>query len=103
MVADLLVCPGFETEELNLLIDLGTNGEMVLGNKDRLVATSTAAGPAFEGGNITCGTASIPGSISRVKIQNHRAIVKTIQDKTPPVGICGTGLISAISQLRQHK
>ena len=103
VVADLLVCPGFETEELSLLIDLGTNGEMVLGNKDRLLATSTAAGPAFEGGNITCGTASIPGSISRVKIQNHRAIVKTIQDKTPPMGICGTGLISAISQLRQHK
>ena len=102
VVADLLVCPAFETEELSLLIDLGTNGEIVLGNKDKLLVTSTAAGPAFEGGNIACGTASVPGSISRVKIQNQRAIVKTIQDKTPPVGICGTGLISAISQLRQH-
>lgn len=103
VVAGLLACPGFETEEISLLIDLGTNGEMVLGNKDKLAATSAAAGPAFEGGNIVCGTASIPGSISKVKIQNQRAVVKTIQDKMPPVGICGTGLISAISQLRQNK
>ena len=103
IVADLLVCPGFETEEISLLIDLGTNGEMVLGNKEKLLVTSTAAGPAFEGGNITCGTASVPGSISQVKIQNQRAVVKTIQDKIPPVGVCGTGLISAISQMREHK
>ena len=102
VVAGLLVCPGFETEEINLLIDLGTNGEMVLGNKDKLVATSAASGPAFEGGNIVCGTASIPGSISKVKIQNQRAVVKTIWDKMPPVGICGTGLVSVISQLRQN-
>lgn len=102
VVAGLLVCPGFETEEVSLLIDLGTNGEMVLGNKDKLVATSVAAGPAFEGGNIVYGTASIPGSISKLKIQNQRAVVKTIQDKMPPVGVCGTGLISAISQLRQN-
>lgn len=102
VVADLLVCPGFETEELSLLIDLGTNGEMVLGNKDKLLATSTAAGPAFEGGNITCGTASIPGSISRVKIENRRAVVKTIQNKFPPVGICGTGLVSAVTELLEN-
>ena len=102
VVADVLVCPGFETEELSLLIDLGTNGEMVLGNKDKMLATSTAAGPAFEGGNIVCGMASVPGSISRVKIQNQRAVIKTIQDKLPPKGICGTGLISAISQLKQN-
>lgn len=103
VVADIITCQEFETEELTLLIDLGTNGEMVLGNKDKLLVTSTAAGPAFEGGNISCGTASIPGSICRVKIQNHKAIVKTIKDQLPPVGICGTGLISAIAQLKQNK
>ncbi len=103
IVADILTCPGFETDAICLLIDLGTNGEMVLGNKDRLLATSTAAGPAFEGGNIICGTASIPGSICRVKIQNQKAVTKTIKDEMPPTGICGTGLVSVIAQLKQNK
>ena len=103
IVAGILSCPGFETKEISLLIDLGTNGEMVLGDQEKLLATSTAAGPAFEGGNIVCGTASIPGSIDRVKVQNRKAVVKTIQNKMPPIGICGTGLVSAIAQLKQNK
>ena len=103
IVAGILCCPGFETKEISLLIDLGTNGEMVLGDQEKLLVTSTAAGPAFEGGNIVCGTASIPGSIDRVKVQNRKAVVKTIQNKMPPIGICGTGLVSAISQLKQNK
>lgn len=103
IVADILTCPKFETEEISLLIDLGTNGEMVLGNKDRLLTASTAAGPAFEGGNIICGTAGIPGSVCQVKIQNQRAVIKTIKNIMPPVGICGTGLVSAIAQLKQSK
>lgn len=103
IVAGILSCPGFETKEISLLIDLGTNGEMVLGDQEKLLVTSTAAGPAFEGGNIVCGTASIPGSIDRVKVQNRKAVVKTIQNKMPPIGICGTGLVSAIAQLKQNE
>ncbi len=103
IVAGLCVCPGFGSEELSLFLDLGTNGEMVLGNKNRMLATSVAAGPAFEGGNISCGTASIPGSISRVKISNRKAIIGTIDKKMPPIGICGSGLISAVAQLLQEK
>ena len=103
IVAGILSCAGFETSDICLLLDLGTNGEMVLGNKEKLLVTSTAAGPAFEGGNITCGTASIPGSIDKVKIQNQKAIIKTIKNEMPPVGICGTGLVSAIAQLRRNK
>lgn len=103
IVAGLMACDLFQTEELNLLIDLGTNGEMVLGNKQRVLVTSTAAGPAFEGGNIVCGTASIPGSISMVKIQNQRTILKTIQNKMPPIGICGTGLLSVVTELLKNK
>lgn len=102
VVADLVVCPAFQTEEISLLIDLGTNGEMVLGNREKKIATSVAAGPAFEGGNISCGTAGIPGAISRVKIQHYRAVIKTIQEILPPVGICGTGLISAVAQLKEQ-
>lgn len=103
IVAGILACPLFETEGISLLLDLGTNGEIVLGNKEKLLVTSTAAGPAFEGGNITCGTASIPGSIDRVKIQNQKAIVKTIKNQMPPIGICGTGLVSVIAQLLENK
>lgn len=103
IVADLLICPEFEEKEISLLLDLGTNGEMVLGNKEKLLVTSTAAGPAFEGGNISHGTASVPGSICQVKIQNQRAVVRTIREEMPPIGICGTGLISAVAQLKHNK
>lgn len=103
ITAGLRACPGFKSEDLNLFLDLGTNGEMVLGNKNRMLATSVAAGPAFEGGNISCGTASIPGSISRVKISNRKAIIGTIDKKMPPIGICGSGLISVVAQLLQEK
>lgn len=102
VTAGMLACASFETKELSLLLDLGTNGEMVLGNQDRLLAASTAAGPAFEGGNITCGMASAPGAISRVKLQNNRAVVQTIGNKMPPAGICGSGLISVIAELKRN-
>lgn len=102
VAAGMLACASFETKELSLLLDLGTNGEMVLGNRDRLLAASAAAGPAFEGGNITCGMASVPGAVSRVKLQNNRAVVQTIENKMPPAGICGSGLISLIAELKRN-
>lgn len=100
IVAGMQVCHEFYGDKLTFLLDLGTNGEMVFGNKDRLLCTSAAAGPAFEGGNITCGTGSIPGAVSMVKIHNRKAIVKTISDSRPVTGICGTGIVSAIAQLK---
>ena len=103
VAAGLLACPDFDDDKICYFLDLGTNGEMVLGNGDRRLATSVAAGPAFEGGNITCGTASIPGSICRVKIVKGKPIIGTIGQKMPPIGICGSGLISAIAQLRKER
>lgn len=103
ITADILICPGFFEEGISLLLDMGTNGEMVIGNKNRLIASSTAAGPAFEGGNITCGTGSIPGAISQIKIMNRRAVIGTIGGKQPPVGICGTGIIEAIAELKKNR
>ena len=103
IVAGMLACPGFDGKEISYFLDLGTNGEMVLGNRDSMIATSVAAGPAFEGGNIICGTASVPGSICREKISNRKPIIGTIGKKIPPVGICGSGLISVIAQLRKEK
>lgn len=103
IVAGLQMCSSFDGEELSFLLDLGTNGEMVIGNKKKMFSTSAAAGPAFEGGNITCGTGSIPGAISQVKIQNRRAVVKTIEGSKKVRGICGTGIVSAIAELKLSK
>ncbi len=98
IVAGLYTC-GFDAkEEYSLLIDLGTNGEIALGNKDKIIVTSTAAGPAFEGGNITFGVGSIEGAISGVVIDEEGAHIRTIAEKEP-VGICGTGVIEAVAEL----
>lgn len=88
---------GFDlSDKVNMFIDLGTNGEMAIGNKDKIIVTSTAAGPAFEGGRISCGTGSVDGAICGVDIKS--GAIKTINGK-PPSGICGTGIIEAVSEL----
>lgn len=102
IVAGLYACGMMHSECVNLFLDLGTNGEMVLGNRENILVTSAAAGPAFEGGNISCGIGSIKGAISKVKLtDHHRAVVETI-GKKPPIGICGTGVIEAISEMVQN-
>ncbi len=98
ITAGLYACGFDRKEKLALLIDLGTNGEMVLGNKDRLLVTSTAAGPAFEGGSISCGTGSVAGAVCSVKIADGEMKVKTLWDK-PPTGICGTGVVELMAEL----
>ena len=98
IVSGLCALEAGSAETVNLLIDLGTNGEMALGNREKLLVTSTAAGPAFEGGNITWGIGSIPGAICSARMQEEKMIVGTIQNQ-PPVGICGTGIIELIAEL----
>lgn len=98
IVAGLYFNGFMEQDSMNLFLDLGTNGEMALGNRERLLATSTAAGPAFEGGNITWGMGSIQGAISSVIIEKDRALYETIGGKEP-IGICGTGVIDIMSEL----
>jgi len=98
VTAGLLACGFYHKEEPCIFIDLGTNGEIVLGHKDRLFVTSTAAGPAFEGGNILYGVGSIPGAIYNVSFKNKILSYNTI-DNAPPVGLCGTGLIELVSEL----
>lgn len=94
-----------ELDGASLLVDIGTNGEMVLCtgrlNGARLIAAATAAGPALEGANISCGVGGIPGAVSHVLLDNSvypRLTYKTIGDKAP-AGICGCGLIYLISTL----
>ena len=87
-----------KNKENILLMDLGTNGEMVIGNKHRLLATSCPAGPAFEGVNIECGGPSIAGAVCATKVENNKLVYKTI-DNQDANSICGSGLISLIANL----
>ncbi len=83
----------------SLFVDLGTNGEIAYWNGKELKVTSTAAGPVFEGGGISCGVASVPGAISHVTITPpYEVKVQTIADEEP-IGLCGTGVLEAISKL----
>lgn len=85
-------------KSLRLAIDLGTNGEVILGNSKNILVTSTAAGPAFEGWHISCGMKPSPGAIISFKRKKNKTILKTIGDY-PPVGIASSGLIEIISVL----
>jgi uncharacterized 2Fe-2S/4Fe-4S cluster protein (DUF4445 family) len=76
-------------------MDIGTNGEMALAKDGTLLCTATAAGPAFEGGNILWGTGSVPGAISQASYHDGVFDIKTIGDK-PPVGICGSAVIDIV-------
>jgi len=84
--------------KISLLLDIGTNGEIVLGNKKRLISCSTAAGPAFEGANIRFGTGGITGAIDDFKIVDDKVVFTTIEKK-PAIGICGSGIVTIVAQL----
>lgn len=87
-----------ESKEPVVLVDLGTNGEIVVGDKDRILCASTAAGPAFEGTNIQLGMRATTGAISSVKLLNRHPEVHVIGNSVSK-GICGSGLIDAIAVL----
>lgn len=99
IVAGMYITGFYKKQEVQLLIDLGTNGEMVIGNRMRMLATSTAAGPAFEGGGLSCGCAGIKGAICGAKLlQDGTWELTTISD-AEPVGICGSGIIEVLYEL----
>lgn len=98
IVAGLLACGFDRVDEISLFLDLGTNGEMALGNREKILVTSTAAGPVFEGGNITWGTGSVAGAICSVQIDGV-AVKNTTIGGQAPEGICGTGVIEAVAEL----
>ncbi|MQN01795.1 MAG: DUF4445 domain-containing protein [Lachnospiraceae bacterium] len=109
------------SDKPQMLIDLGTNGEMALGDRNGIWVTSTAAGPAFEAANISCGVPGIPGAVKRVTFKGQTAHLTLIPwdkelSKLPPgvrmqeelrlrakrpAGICGSGLISAVSGMKK--
>ncbi|MEI7902438.1 MAG: ASKHA domain-containing protein [bacterium] len=100
VVADVLVSGMMQSDELSLLIDLGTNGELVLGNSDWLVCCSASAGPSFEGGGITCGMRATNGAIEHIQLGAHGEITQcNVVGGAKPLGLCGSGLIDAVGEL----
>lgn len=101
IVAGLLVARLEAQDDLALFIDIGTNGEMVLGNRDWLVACACSAGPCFEGGGINAGMRAVDGAIQSVAVDPASLDVafRTV-GAAPPSGVCGSGLIDCLSQLR---
>lgn len=97
-VAAILATKFYENEDNTLLLDIGTNGEMALGTKDRFLVCSTASGPAFEGAKITCGMRGAPGAIDHVWMENDEFKFSTI-DGLEAIGICGSGLVDFVRVL----
>lgn len=99
ITSGLYMCGFDSSDDINLFVDLGTNGEMAIGNRTRILCTSAAAGPAFEGGRISCGTGSVPGAVCAVDLSQGR--IETI-GAAVPTGLCGTGLTELVSELIGH-
>ena len=110
IVADIYGAKLLEQKENILLLDMGTNGEMALWDGNRLYVTATAAGPAFEGGNLSCGMAAIPGAICGIVLETEdvreekkcNVILQTIENQKP-LGICGSGVIEIMAELKNAK
>jgi len=98
IVAGILAICMWENEKISLFIDLGTNGEIVLGSKGKMWTCSTAAGPAFEGARISSGMRAAEGAIDKVKMDNKSITYRVIKDGKVR-GICGSGLIDLIAEL----
>ena len=94
----MLACDFDRREELTLAIDIGTNGELVLGNRHRTIACSTAAGPAFEGAKITFGMRGQEGAIDHARIENG-VFTYTVIGGGKPRGLCGSGLLDLTAAL----
>ena len=95
IVAGLLACGLAESDSLSLLVDIGTNGEIVLGNREWMIGAAASAGPAFEGSGLSCGMKATSGAIQKVVIDADLAVRVTTIDSTKPKGICGSGYIAS--------
>jgi uncharacterized 2Fe-2S/4Fe-4S cluster protein (DUF4445 family) len=91
-------------DRLVAVMDIGTNTELILGNRKRIFAASCPAGPAFEGGAIACGMPGLPGAIEKVKIGEDGSIRAGVIGDIPAQGICGSGLVDLLGELlRTHQ
>lgn len=100
IVSGVLATGMWDSDLMTLFIDIGTNGEIVVGNRDLLMTASCSAGPAFEGGGLEHGMRAAPGAIEGILIDpdTFEPMIRTI-DAKPALGICGSGIINIVSQM----
>lgn len=91
----------FDSDEVTALIDIGTNTEVIVGNRHRVLAASCPAGPAFEGGGVACGMPALEGAVERVRIRDDGGVETRVIGGGEPAGICGSGLVDLLSELRR--
>ncbi|MCI0440929.1 MAG: ASKHA domain-containing protein [Chloroflexi bacterium] len=100
VAADLMAVAIDESEDVVMLVDVGTNTEVVVGNRHRLMAASCPAGPAFEGGQVTYAMPGYDGAVESVQLTPDGVVCKTINDAEAQ-GICGSGLVDLLAELRR--
>jgi len=99
IVAGVMGSGMYRTDKLTLFLDIGTNAEIVIGNREWLVCAACSAGPAFEGGGITCGMRAAAGAISDCRLHPESwQPMNTTLKKKPPRGICGSGLLNTVAE-----
>ena len=89
-----------DNDDIVMVMDIGTNTEVLLGNRERVLVASCPAGPAFEGGGVSCGVPGLEGAIERVRISAGRFAARVIGDGAP-IGVCGSGLVDLLAELRR--
>jgi uncharacterized 2Fe-2S/4Fe-4S cluster protein (DUF4445 family) len=103
IVSGVLSTHIYEKEGVSLLVDIGTNGEVVLGNKEWLVCASSSAGPAFEGSGVKYGMRAGTGAIEEFWINEDGGIEWKTIGNSEPIGICGSGLLDVLAELTSHR
>jgi uncharacterized 2Fe-2S/4Fe-4S cluster protein (DUF4445 family) len=103
-VADIVSTRIYESDKLSMIVDMGTNTEVILGDKHEIVACSCASGPAFEGAHIKCGMKAVTGAIEKLQInpENYEVSYQTIGN-AKPMGLCGSAIIDAVANLLKRK
>ena len=99
ITAGVLATCMWNREEMSLFLDLGTNGEIVLGGRDYLIGCACSAGPAFEGGDISCGMRAAPGAVEHVTLDDNMEPHLRVIGGERPAGLCGSGLIDLAAEL----
>ncbi|MFH1189554.1 MAG: ASKHA domain-containing protein [Candidatus Omnitrophota bacterium] len=99
IVSGVLACGCAENVDLTLLVDIGTNGEIVLGNNEWMIGSAASAGPAFEGSGLACGMKAVSGAMQRITIDDGLDVKYETISGAPPKGICGSGYIDLLCQM----
>ena len=101
ITAGLLSSGAYQAKKPVLFLDIGTNGELAIGDNNGFRCCATAAGPAFEGAEISCGMSGVPGAIDHVWMEKDKLCYSTIEHRAP-IGICGSGLVDVLAVLLER-